>query len=404
MTDKKVISLALILFLLNPLISIVFFSAFFIISDGKKVVNYNHSSIILAGVLCSIFVSLVNMVKVPDSDLGNYVFSYSLASRFGYLDFLLVGPDLKFESYKDPLYHSIVWVMNRSFSGNVHLFILSMSLLIYGIAVYALILLGEAFRMKISVVMTGLLLLCFTPYIFFNSAHLIRQSLANSILCYVMVKHFFYGKKAWIGMLSMILIHSSSALFLPVLLLPVFGKPFRQSWPWCLGTMALIVFIQSISSFFMTSTGADVSSTAGYALSRASSNAVGNYELALSSLLLCLIMLIYAIMLYRGKIMSVTNDLRRFTFSFIYLEAFILLSLQQGLWASRFSHYQMTLIPFMSLFFFQSKRVNNVVLFLITSAIIIFWSVYLYTGIWTYDIPMGPWLTPVASYFLINNF
>lgn len=392
---------SLIVFLINPLLSIIVLLLYGI-SLRSVSVQYKREYLFLFGILCCVFISIVNMSKVPDNDLAEYIYKYKIADQYSLINYLLVAPEGVIETYKEPLFHTLVWFMNRIFGGNVSAYLFTMSMLQYSLLIFSLILLGEKLNLRLYVIVTGIILLCFIPYIFTHTMHLIRQTLANSILCYIMVKHFFCNKREWLVMGAMVLIHSSSALFLPTLLIPAFGRNFKDAWCWYAGAFALLVGIQIVSGYLLGIGLMGDGSTISYALNRATENSIGGdrYLITKSVILLIGIMLVFAVLVHMGKLVPASEGLRRYTFVFIFVSVFILINSQQGLWAARFSHYWFTLLPSFLMILFQARKTSNFIQFLISLGVVLFWSVYLYKGEWSYNIPLGPWISPVICYIL----
>lgn len=394
----KIILPVLLLFLINPLLTIIGLAVYGVSLGNKSIGKANKDYLLAFGVLCGIYISLVNMVKEPESDLGVYIYWYKLSKHYNLWRYLLIAPGTM--SYKDPLFHAMAWILYKLYVGNVSIYLFTLSLLEYIPCILAIYYFGKRLEMKAYVVVTGILLLCFIPYIHLHTMNIIRQTLANGILCYVMVRHFFYGKKEWLGMAAMVLIHSTSALFLPVLFLPAFGKSFKKAWPWIFGVVVFLVGIQTFAGGLLMAGNFNNESTIGTALTTASGNAAGDYGLTTPLLALVIVFLIYSVFLYFGMILPSTEGLKRFTFVYIYVALFIIIYLKEGLWASRFFHYWFTIVPFILMTAFQKWKIHNNLMLIMSLAMIVFWSIYLQTGAWSYNIPLGPWLTPVPVYFL----
>lgn len=397
MDIKKIWPLAILFFFINPLITIIILALSGLKIGNQMVKGKNYSYLLLMGILCSVFISLVNMVKVPEIDLEVYIYWYKLAGHTNWSQYLITAPGTM--TYKDPLFHTIAWILYKIYSGNVNLYLFTLSLIEYIPTILAIIYFGYKLGMRTYVVVTGILLLIFIPYIHLHTMNIIRQTIANGILCFVMVRHFFYDKREWLGMVAMVLIHGTSALFLPVLLIPYFGRSLKLALPCIVGVFVLMVGIQLYAGELLMAGDFSEESTIGTALTTASGGAVGDYGLSTPLLVLVIIFLVYSVLLYFGFILPPTEGLKRFTFVFIYVAAFIILYLEEGQWASRFFHYWFTIVPFILMTAFQKWKIRNIVLSIGVFAMIVFWSIYLQNGAWSYNIALGPWLTPVPVYF-----
>lgn len=401
MKSSRLVLFFTFLFFLNPLVAILVFAIYGISVGNNQVTTRSKIVVMLFGVMCCSYVSLINMVKEPESDLWNYVNNYSIAKNFDLLTYLYVGTYDKGGSIKEPMYSVLVWILNRLYGGNIKMFLFTISMLEYCPMVAAMIYYGRKLKMRLYVIMAGIMLLCFIPYIFVHSMHLVRQTLANAILCYVMVQHFFGGKKEWVWMVIMVLIHSTSALFLPLLLIPGFGKPFKKAWIWYVGAFGFLICLQFLSLFLLKNGIFEEGTSASYALGRASGSlSYDRYNLGISNILLIVIILIVSILIFIGRFLPPTEPLKRLMFLFIFTCLFILVNIQQDLLAARYSHYFFSFVPFIVMIPFQKWNIKNNVLFLFCSAVIVFFTIYLYSGAWNYNIPIGPWFTPVFGYMI----
>jgi len=399
MNFTKIIPFVILLFIINPMLTIVGLAAFGLSIGNKPATDKNIIFLILFGLLCCVEVSLINTTKVPEGDLWDYVYKYQLASRLNYFTYLLEGPDDVIDTIKEPAFYTLVWVLNRLLDGNVKLYLFTMSMLEFTLFAYALVYFGKAYGIRVYAVMTGIIVMCFLPYIFIHSLNIIRQFLANALLLFIMIRRFFYDKREWATMAVMVLIHTTSAIFLPLLLLPAFGKPFKKSWIWFVGTLILLVSFQVVALYFLSSGSFYEDDAVGYALSRAGQGNMGEYQTTIVTLISSLIFLFYSIYVYSGKTIMVDNGLRRFFSTIIILSVFIFLMQDQGQITSRFAHYSFTFLPFLLTIFFHSKMVDKYIQFTICIMTMLFFSYFLYDNVFTFEVDMAGWVTPALLYF-----
>ncbi len=388
-----------VLFLLNPLVAIVLLALQCVRMDENEE-SQNNKLMVLFGILCCVFISLVNMTKEPVSDLLMYINRYKDAENCGFVRYLYIAPNVSGGTVmKEPLYYGSVWVLNRLYGGNVGMFLFTVSFVMYGFTIAAIVLFGRAMKIRPFVIIVGIVFFCFYPYIFSSRMNIIRQSLANSVLVYVMVRYFFYGKKLWLGILAFPFLHSSSIFFLPLLFITAFGKPFKEVWYWYVGAFVFLIGIQVLSQYIVGLKMLGQDDSVSYALNRVSGGAVGRYELSSFQIIGDVFLLIYGVIVHSGKLLPMTNSLRRLTFVFLFVSAFILIFINEGQWGVRFFHYLWSFVPFMLMIFLQWwKKVSNLSLFIVSVALIVIWTIYLSFGYWSFDIVLGPWLTPVALY------
>ena len=402
MNTKYVIPLALASFILCPLLTIVFLLIIGITIEKNMTSRGKCTFVVLFGVMCSIFVSLINMVIicVYESDLENYLEKYKMASQYDLLPYLLVAPWDVSDTYKEPLYHVIAWILNRLYNGSEQLYKFTISFIEYFFCVSAIILFGRIMKMKLYVVIAGVIWICFYPYIFTNSMNLIRQTVANGLLLYIIVRHLFDKKKEWLGMLAMPFIHTSSILFLPLLLLSGLGKPLKQSWYYYLSIIILLLGFQVVSQHFLEPDNLNSESAVGYALSRASKGSAGEYEFSILSASFTILLLVISMFVYSGKNIIVTNGLRWFLSIVIILSIFILSNVNNGQIAIRYSHYAISFWPFLIMILLESKRISNSLIFLLSFFIITLFTIYIQVGFWKYDVFAGGWFTPLFGYLI----
>ena len=363
--------------------------------------NDNYLFLVVFGLLCCIFVSLINMMKEPEVDLAAYVYSYRLATNCDFLHYLLVGSHDTAGTYKDPLFYALVWIMNRLYMGDVSLFIFTLSMIEFLLMVFALIYLGKALKAKLFVVMFCIIILCFYPYIFTHTMNVVRQTIANSIVCFVAVRHFFYGRKDLLGILAMLLIHSTAFLFAPLLFFSSYKKPFAKAKIWYVGIIVGLFVIRLFAAYLFSAGDFEETSTIGYALTRAQEGSRGSFDqISLPSIVVAVVAFVYSFYLFTRKWSHELMGITGFSFIILFLSAFILINIDEHQISGRFHHYLGTMIPFLLLIFLKMTSFkDDLLLFAISIIIICSFTVYLHVGFWTYNVVAGGWLTPVYSYF-----
>ena len=390
----------ILFFIINPLFSIILLAVYGTNVESHLSSKGKSQCLVLFGIMCCIFVSLINMqiITAYTVDLDVYVYKYQIASKYDFFPYLLVGPDGVVDAYKEPLYHSVVWILNRLFNGAEKPFKFTISLLEYSLLISAVILFGKRMKMKMPIIMTGVVWMCFYPLFFTSTMNIVRQTLANSMLLFIMVRCFFYDKRDWIGIIAMLLVHASSAFFLPLLLMPQLGKPFKQSWYLLCGIVVVLLSYQILSQSLFDIGTFSADSSAGVALSRASEGAKGEFTYSTLSFCVVLGMLVLSICLYAGKLVSPTVGLRRLASVIIVLSVFVLMNSGEGQIAGRFAHYVDSFIPFLLMLFLGFKIRNNTIAIVLSFTIIILFTIYLHIGLWKFDVVAGGWFTPVFLY------
>ena len=395
---NQLVPIVLIMFMFNPMLTLVGLLLYGLSIGNAPTKDRTQGFLILFGIVCCVAVSLINMTKVPEGDLWDYVDQYRLAGRLSYYRFLLEAPEDTVDTIKEPAYYTIVWLMNRLFQGNETLFLFSLSMLEYILVIYALIYFGKYYGMRLYVVMTSIIIMCFLPYIFIHSLNIVRQTLANSLLLFIIIRRFFYEKKDWVLILIMIFIHSSSALFLPLLLIPTFGKSFKKSWILYVGTILLLLAYQLVASYFLGVGDLNQVSAVTNALERAERGNLGDYSIAILTMIVTVVSLLYSIYVYAGKVLPSSEGLRKFLSVVIVLSIFILLISDQTLVANRFGHYEFTFFPFLLMVFLQETKIDKSLQFIVCIATMLFLSYFIYHTVFKFEIDMAGWVTPVYFY------
>lgn len=401
MKTYTTISLLTIFFLIAPLITIVVMTIYGIRTYKGWGTSYDERAFLVTfGIMCCVFVSLINMKKVPESDLIWYLASYSYASRMDLIPYTILGSNPYMnESNKEPLFGALVWLLNRSFYGNIPLYKFFISMMEYSLMVAAIIYFGIKSGFKTVVIMSGIVLMCFFPYIFTSKMNVIRQSLANSIFLFVMIRRFFYNKKEWVGMIVMPLIHTSAAFFIPLLLIPGIDKPFKKSWYLFIIALSPIVIYQLYGQA-LSNAAADISTSGNAgtaALDRFAQGAVGDYSVSMTNVLICLCLLLYSLIIYMEKKLLSIKGMRKFLFVFIILSIFVLVNKDSQI-GGRYVHYVLSIMPFLMMILFHLKKVSRPILFFISFSVIAIFSMYLHYGFWTFDVISGGWVTPMVGF------
>lgn len=393
--------LYILFFIANPLMSLCFLYVAGI-SNDKLGLKYQHALLNLGGWLCAFFVSIINMVKVPENDLETYLGMYSAAGEYPLLNYIVVASSANLtESFKEPCYGIIVWVMYHIFSGDESLFKLFLSLMNYLILNYSIILFGKKTHLfPFWIILTGLFYMTFIPWIFTMSLQLLRQFLAGSFLVYLLIRIFFYQKKDYWLMVIMVFVHSSAWLFIPFLLIKTYEKPFKEAKLCYILTIGGLLSIKVLSILASRISFLSNVPMINYVFGRASTNQEFE-DVSFSFLLfmMLIIVLLYSIHLNVGSRFSSIEGVRRFSFFLIILCIFIIINIdQQGL-AQRFMFYSYPLIPFLLMFLIKELNINKFFVSVLTLLLVVFFTIFLEIGTWSYDIWATVWIAPVFTYF-----
>jgi hypothetical protein len=393
-------------FLVAPFLTVVGVFLLLALAFGEASVENRDAQFYLkfACVLAAVFLGLVNATKVPESDLGWYLRAFHMAGESDLLNYHVEQAiyGATHESSKEPLYSVFVWVMNRLLGGNEILFKFVVTVINYLLLNFAVYKICKRFKLSAMTVLTGICMMSFLPYIFTMSLHLVRQFLAGSIVMYAMVYHLFEARpKTWVTVLLFacaFLIHSTAALFIPLVWLKAFGRSIKNSWPvWVIASLALF-FLQPISQF-LYNVFASIAPTLAYLFSRASVVTTQNDgDITPVKILFMLGMIAASLWLGYRSAFHPKKGVRQFAHINIIVALFVLLNLDQPLIALRFLFYLWPLFPFVLVFCLSRLKMNQNACATMFAGLFLFWAAYLQTGTWSYAIPKGLLLTSAWGY------
>jgi hypothetical protein len=301
---------------------------------------------------------------------------------------------------KEPLYGTMIWVMNRLLSGNEYAFKFSISFINYILLTTSMALFGRRFaKIPNWLAISGILIMCFIPYVFTVSLQLIRQFLAEAIIIYVLIRKSLLGKRCWLWIAAATLIHSTAWLFVPLLFFKAYDEPIKNNVKYYL---LLIIMLVAVKLLSLGGGGEFSDGTLGYAASRAASNKFSNEEAQFSvlSILMYVIVYLFALFLIFYSKLKTIKGLRRICLYAIFTLSFAFVNMDNPFLAGRYLGYLYSLIPFMIILFFYLLNVSRVFVILFTFGCVVAFALYTEYGIWDYNIPYGVWLTPLPSYFL----
>lgn len=163
------------------------------------------------------YLSLVNLTKLPESDLVNYLQVFNSAQQLDLASYLILNA-------REPLYYvSLYWLANLP-NADGRLYVFLSTLLPYLLWGSAVLRLGRALHLERRAILSLLTFLLFFGQLFSLSAHLCRQFLASSLVMVFLADHAISGRRRWgIGLLGAMMHYSA----LPLLLL-CFVRPLRR--------------------------------------------------------------------------------------------------------------------------------------------------------------------------------
>ena len=205
-------TIVLLLFVLQP-----FLTLFLMVFLGLTKELASRKFVYLIAFLGSCYLGLINTTKLPDSDLLNFLDWYRIAQNLHLVDYLILKS-------REPLYFiSLYGIANIPFS-SPQLFIFFSTLVSYFIFLIAIIRASIHLGLREKLIIGLIILFLFFAPLFSLSAHLMRQFLAGTIIVLFFSEYIISGKRKWLILLSAVLVHYSSIIFVPI----VFLKKIRM--------------------------------------------------------------------------------------------------------------------------------------------------------------------------------
>ena len=197
----EIIFISVVLFLINPLASIILvFNALF-----SKGVKLKSNLINLLIIFLALSLSFINMTKVPENDLQFHAYQYLFVENRSLFEYLVI---IK----KEPIGYIFNFLIYHISNGSIKIWIFVFTFSSYLLFFSALKLFFQKITAPYHLLVFGLILAAFFPQLFSLSAHLIRQFIASSIFIYFAVDKIFYGNNKWWLAILGVLTHGSSLI------------------------------------------------------------------------------------------------------------------------------------------------------------------------------------------------
>lgn len=390
-----------IFFLLCPFISII--GLYFFYYYSKKYRNFDWQYLIY----CTILVSLVNSIKVPENDLIWYLDAYQRANGISFISFIpLSGVNID-SPCTDFGYNIYVWILSNLLNANVAAFKFLNSVFVYLILGFTIIKFSRRFRLSRQVVLVSITLMLFIPYIFTMSLQLVRQFFSGSILIYLLLELLYfdslktYLKRNGLVILLMFSFHKSSLFFVIFLLCSFLRKnPKDNAFLYC-GIIVALVGYQFWANMLLPFVE-DGQSSLSIAVQRASSDTTFDLEQMslIKLLLICIFIFISFLYAYLIRPYNKIGQLKHILNIILITCIFILLNLHQSELSNRFYFYILPFFPFLYILFSLKcswiKQFSHLIFFVT----IFSWVFYLYYGVWNYDLPALSVFSPVFLYLI----
>lgn len=380
------------LFLANSFLTWFVYTIQMLLNSQKR----SHN-IIFWSILSIVFISLYNATKIPENDLSWYVDYYLMAENYGlshYITMLSGG--------KEPLYQILVYCLHFIGGSNVHFFIFSISLISYLFLLKGLLILRRNSDLSDLEFMLVVFFLCFFPWTFSLSVHLIRQFMALSMALYFLLAYYFYDQKKYIiGGIVSIFIHSSVIFILPFYF-KGFRKPFNKSNLYLYAIIVTLLLLLSTIGNMMSSLFAG-SNTLSHIATKAAYGTTFETSLPFFQLLASIIwtsLVFFSIYVINRTLK--TNKLFNVILNFsLILLFFIIFNKNNAEIQLRYNFFYWSLFPFFCAIYLSAVKLKTGVISVLMVISFAIWNIYnLYLGQWTYTCRNFYFLYPSFWYFL----
>lgn len=388
------------LFILNPLVSIFCGASWLIL---KK--NPVESELRFWFVLMALWISLVNITKVPASDQMMYLRWYDSLENINSIGriFQYSGDE---KVYKEPIYGLFQFICHTVYFGNDKLFFLTASFISYYFCFLAVGIILQKAGQGLNAVIFGVVCCTFFNQFFYLSIHLLRQIMAFSIVLYAIALRTQDGRNHWIPLICAPMIHTTAALFALLAILPyIYHRMNLREYlimlcPLLVVTVGSIAFGSMMTSFFGDN------SASVYAFKRMSTNFNDGLEanpivIAIMLTPLSIISLLTLKRLPKSKNNKSTSPLYPIIYLFLFLAIMILSLSARPLMQYRFTFVTYQFLPFLLPLLFQPKSIWRNPFFIITGIFFILRFLLTFDGgTWIYKITALDMLSwPVPFYF-----
>ncbi len=256
--DETIILFSSVLFLINPLISILLTAYFAYTYKSEKFIK-------VLMIFSMLYLCALNTTKVPENDMMRYLESYQRVPRFSLEGFLMRSGLMK-----EVAYQTLVYILYYVTIGNQYLFIFVVSFLGYWFMFMSIFKFGKEYNLPIYIIVTEVLFLSFFLQYFSLTFHLIRQVLATSVFIYALT---FRNTSFWRYLLFCffaILFHSAVGILVFLSIIPIMKRRLKMKEIGLFIVFAAfcIIILTTFASYALFILESEESNQMTYALSR----------------------------------------------------------------------------------------------------------------------------------------
>lgn len=324
------LTFAILIFLINPILGIF---VTILISLSYK----SEFCIVGLIVMLSTFLGLINTTKFLESDIIGYSNIFELSKKQSFIKYIK-------EIGKEPLYYSFMYLFGKVLNTNFKFFLLIQTFIAYFFYLYSIFRFQNKLALnRLSVLFSlGLATLFFE--LFSLSAHIMRQFLAASLLLYYIVIKIFYDQNKWWYLISVIFIHSTTILFVPLIFFSFLKKKINTNRIFLVILISgtIIFLLPIISILIVDKMGIGIFTYIFY--KSLEPNFDDGVQVSKIAIFINIFLFIYS--LTRNYIIKIYNVHEiHFNHIIIFLTIFIIILINQPLLAYRFSFYSYFILP-----------------------------------------------------------
>jgi hypothetical protein len=205
----RTLTICAVAFFFNPLLGIVLLA--FAFGYTSKDVRYYYA----LGLFIALYLALINMTKIPESDMLQYQAYYMLSGKCSLKKYLIE------QNFKEPLYIVTTYVCYYLFHGSWDFYVVFITFFYYAIINYCIIRVGREYGVSHFCIITALFFSSFFFQAFSFVGHAMRQCTAEAIFALFLVEYFLNNKRKWWILICAVLYHS---VILPLCILPFIPK------------------------------------------------------------------------------------------------------------------------------------------------------------------------------------
>lgn len=346
--------------------------------------------------LLILFLSVINItIAGEETDYSWYMPLYSEALKVKLSDYIF-----SLNNAKEPLYTFINYILAHLFLGNRAAFSIFSTFFFYYCSIQGLLCLQKILHIEKIYLVTSIVFLLFFPYIFANTANLLRQYYATGMILWAVLEILSGNKKFWLLALAAVFIHTSSGLVVLLLFLPFLKNSFtfKNSIYYILAYL-LLSNLSQISIFLLEKLS---NSPLSYILMKASTETTFETEYTVPKIIFATaIVLIPFIIVNRSSTLKKNEIIVRMINIQFFLYIYILANLNQAELCARLNIYLWCFLPFNVLFIVAYYKTNRHVCHLLSYSIFFFFIIYqLFLTQYTYYSQNSFFYSPIISYFI----